>query len=604
MLRLVHRVLPQVSWAPALLLLCAIASFSRLSYAQTSPEKQIEQYLLEAQKAEKDRDYQRSVEAYRKILKIRPRWALIHQSLGVVYHLQSRYPEAISAFEQALKLDPGLWGAHLFLGMDYYRTNQFQKAIPALEKSMKLNPALAEPEARLWLGSSFLALERFNDALGQFRRLAEIKPRDLEALYNLAQAHNRFSSALFQRITEADPESAEAHRLQGEWFEWQDNPGEAIGEYLQVVKLRPEWEGMRLAIGKLYLKKGDWEKAAREFEEELRLAPQDREALELLTRVREKLKSSESGSRTASLTQPQGAGSVGASPDLFSQGVQKFRARDFAGAKEFFSKVLQRDPKASTARLYLARCQFALGNYHEAAELLSDPDQFGGDALEALFWAGKSHQEMAALTLQKMIDLDPRYYRVHQMSGELLEDKRKYAEAVQAYQKALNQSSDLMGIRYAIGNAYWKMQNLDEALVWLKDELVRNPYHALANYRAGSIYLAKGNTDLAVSFLEKAAQANPGLLAAQQDLAKAYASQGRHQEAIERLKIVAKADPEDESVRYLLSGAYKKVGNLAAAEVELRVFTELKQKKSQQRRQDLRKRISITGGPSPEPKER
>ena len=126
----------------------------------------------------------------------------------MVYHLQSRFPEAIASLEKALKLDPSLWGSQLFLGMGYYRTNQFLKAIPALEQSVKLNPKLAEGEARLWLGSSFLALYRFDEALAQFRRLSEMKPRDLEALYNLAEACNRYSSALFEKITVSDPESA------------------------------------------------------------------------------------------------------------------------------------------------------------------------------------------------------------------------------------------------------------------------------------------------------------------------------------------------------------------------------------------------------------
>ena len=63
---------------------------------ENPPERQIERHLQEAQAAEKKKDYNRAVAAYQSILKIRPQWALIHQSLGVVYHLQSRFPEAIS----------------------------------------------------------------------------------------------------------------------------------------------------------------------------------------------------------------------------------------------------------------------------------------------------------------------------------------------------------------------------------------------------------------------------------------------------------------------------------------------------------------------------
>ena len=578
------------------------APFIKGEYVTDSPERQIERHLQEAQAAEKNKDYNRAAAAYQAILKIRPQWALVHQSLGVVYHLQSRFPEAISSLEKALKLDPSLWGSQLFLGMGYYRTNQFLKAIPALEQSLKLNPKLAENEARLWLGSSFLALNRFDEALAQFRRLSEIKPRDLEALYNLAEVCNRYSSALFEKITASDPESPEAHRLQAEWFEWQDKNDEAIGEYLEVLKVRPDWEEMHLTVGNLYLRKGELEKAAKAFEEELRLAPDDSTVVKLLQNVRARASSTQPGleggsqgsAESKSFTYAPGVNrsGAGARPNLLAQGVRQFRARDFARAQALLGRAAQESPNDTLAKLYLARCNFAMGNFDQAIELLKERGQFGSQALEAFYWTGKSYQELAAQILEKMIGIDPNSYRVHQMTGALLEDKRKYAEAIDAYQKALKPSPDLMGIRFAIGNTYWKMQNLDEALVWLKDELTRNPYHALANYRVGTIYLSKGSTDQAVPFLEKAIQANPALLGAQQDLAKAYTSLGRHEEAIAKLKLVAQADPEDASIRYLLSGAYKKVGKLEAAEAELKAFTQLRAKQDRARREYLQKRIS------------
>jgi len=578
---------------------------SWVSRTGDSPEKQIQIHLQAAQAAEKVKDYDSAAAAYQNILKIRPQWALIHQSLGVVYHLDSRFPEAISSLERALKLDPSLFGSQLFLGMGYYRTNQFLKAIPALEQSIKLNPKLAESEARLWLGSSFLALGRFEEALAQFRRLSEIKPGDLEALYNLAEARNRYSSALFEKITALDPESPEAHRLQAEWFEWQEKVEEAIGEYLQVLSARPEWEGIHLTVGNLYLRKGELAKAAQAFKAELLLAPGDPGVAKLLQAVQTRLRGtesrSESGSNAGSEIKDVGATSAvsASSSSLMTQGIRLFRARDFSGAQALFKRAIQTHPKDPLAKLYLARSNFSMGHYDQAIELLKEPGQFGAHELEALYWAGKSYQELAAVTLQQMIDIDSNSYRVHQMSGALLEDKRKYAEAIDAYQKALKPSPDLMGIRFAIGNAYWKMQNLEEALVWLQDELARNPYHALANYKVGSINLSKGNADLAVPFLEKAVQANPALLAAQQDLAKAYTSLGRHEDAIAKLKLVAQADPEDASIRYLLSGAYKKIGKLKAAEVELKAFTELRARQDRERREHLQKRIVVDQPPTP-----
>ena len=74
-------------------------SWQSRSGTGASAEKQIERYLQEAQAAEKKQDYEVAATAYQNILKLRPQWALIHQSLGVVYHLHSRFPEAISSFK-------------------------------------------------------------------------------------------------------------------------------------------------------------------------------------------------------------------------------------------------------------------------------------------------------------------------------------------------------------------------------------------------------------------------------------------------------------------------------------------------------------------------
>ena len=248
-------------------------AFASFQLPALTPE--VEEQLRIAQEAEKSKDYERSAGAYKKILKIQPKWALIHQSLGVVNHLQNRYPEAISSFETALKLDPTLWGSYLFLGMDYYRINQFSRAIPALQKALQLNAEMAEMEAHFWLGSCFLALEQFDKAIEQFRRLVELKPRDLEALYYLAQTYSRYSSALFKKIGDINKESAEAHRLQAEWYVSQGKLDQAIDQYQQVAGLRPQWEGIHLELGNLFLKQENLTKASQELEKELKVSPND-----------------------------------------------------------------------------------------------------------------------------------------------------------------------------------------------------------------------------------------------------------------------------------------------------------------------------------------
>ena len=572
------------------------------SYPWPQEGSQLEHYLLVAQEAEKAKDYARSAEAYLNILKIRPDWALIHQSLGVVYHLQSRYPEAIAVFEKALSLDPRLWGSRLFLGMDYYRTNQFSKAVPELKKAIELNPPLAEAEARHWLGSSYLAMDRFEEAIEQWRRLIELRPGDLEVLYNLAQAYNRFSSSLFEAMGKIDLHSAEAHRLQAEWFESQDRPGIAVEEYTKAAELRPDWEGIHNAIGSIYARQGEIEKAVEAFENELKIVPNDEVVQKQLVALKEKLneshpvKKSEPGTTTLSQESTpaffSGAGSSRKTEmPLSSLGIEEFRARKFKEAIEVLQRALDSNPNDRKASLYLARSYFASEQYDQAVQTLHRLNKAAGQDLEVLYWLGKSYQELAASTLQKMIDINPSSYRVHQISGKLFEEKTQFLKALESYQTALKLSPDLAGIRSDIGNVYRKMENLDEALIWLKEELKINPYHALTNYRVGDIYMTKASPELAVPYLEQAVQANPGLLEAQRELGKALMDQRQYEKALVRLRIVAQAEPQDEGIHYLLAGAYRKLGNLEEAKVELKRFNELNQERLERDRQRVSRKI-------------
>jgi tetratricopeptide (TPR) repeat protein len=548
--------------------------------------------LLEAKEAEKAGNFQRASEIYLEALKTLPKSAFLHQNLGIVYHLQAKYPEAIAALEKALRLDGKLWGSYVILGIDYYRTNQFSKATVILEKALPLVPPFAEGEARQWLGASYLALERFEDAMAQYRRLVELKPKDLEMLYSLTQTYNQISGSLYKDIGKIDSDSAEAHRLQGEWYESQDRPDRAIDEFTRVTQLRPDWEGVYLALGNLYLKQDKLKSAVESLEKELELAPGN-------PGLQKVLRENEARLRSFFLQIPAKPGTKPPSPLVDPtlnpqtiRGIAAFRAGKYADAEKLFGDVLRESPGELLASLYQSRTYYVLGKYSESIHLLQQIRQKDPKNLEVLYWLGKSYQELADLTVQKMIDIDPSSYRIQLMKGELLEEKKQYADALKAYQEVFKNKPDLPGIRYIIGNVYFKMWSLDEALNWLKEELKRNPFHNLANYRVGNIYLSKASPDLAIPFLEKAVQGNPGLIVAQQELAKAFMAVNRYQEAIDKYKLVAKATPDDETIHYQLSTAYRKIGDLPAANAEMKIFGELRQKKTEENQEFLRKKIT------------
>src|SRR5580700_365064 len=206
-------------------------------------EDQIAHRLEAAQRAERAQDYASASREYEEILKRQPNLPLIRQSLALTYHLQNRYPEAISEFHRALRLDSTLWGASLFLGMDFYKVNEFALAIQPLEKSISLNAKMAEPEARLWLGLTYSALNRQEDAVRELRRDLELRPKDVDVLYSLTRAYDQSAAAVFERLGQIEPRSAAVSILQAERL-MEENRADLAGlEYRNAVRLRPDFAG-------------------------------------------------------------------------------------------------------------------------------------------------------------------------------------------------------------------------------------------------------------------------------------------------------------------------------------------------------------------------
>ena len=587
-------------------------------------EQQIRSRLAIAQQAERSQNYGSARRAYREILKLQPDWALIHQSLALTYHLENLFRPAIEEFRKAIQLDEQLWGSYLFLGMDYYKTNQFNKAVPALEKSLVLNREGAESEARFWLGLSFSALGKHGEATEQLQRLTQVRADDIEVLFHLARAHDRHASTLFETIGRIDPRSSLVHLLQAERSAAEDRPALARFEYQQALQLRPDVRGLIPALGKFtgrtlsspsdrpesplgmslsdmranyelgefFLTHGAADQGLDHLKRVASQTPTDADSERLVQASQQRLEKWKPDSATA-----DGRTSATAAEPPLLAALQALKSGQYETAIQGFVPSLT-DTDGRLMRLFLVRAYMGANRHADAeteAEKLLDEDP---DNLEALYWLGRIHKKRAALALDEMIQVDPDSYRVHQLAGERHEEDAAYEKALESYRKALEKRPALAGIRYAIGNVYWKTRQFDPAEKWLRGELERNPHHGLAHYRLGSLYAEQGKPDQSISHLKQALAANSGLIAARLELGRALMARERYQEAVSEFEMYAQADAENDRIHYLLGNAYKKLGRTAEAQSEMRKFRELNQRRLERVQGDVRKVSEALAEPS------
>jgi tetratricopeptide (TPR) repeat protein len=576
-------------------------------------EAQIAQRLEAAQRAERAQDYPSASREYEEILKLEPNLALIRQSLAITYHLQNRYPEAISEFQRALRLDSKLWGACLFLGMDYYKSNQFALAIQPLEKSISLNAKMAEPEARFWLGTTYSALNRQEDAVRELRRDLELRPKDLDVLYSLTRAYDQSAAATFERLGQIEPRSAAVAILQAERFMEENRADLARLEYRHAVRLRPDFAGWvpalvdgnmpasgdsdlticssdahaNLELASLFSGAGDDRDSAAILENLAAQKGADVTTSDMIATAKARLAAIRH--RHATLT-------TGSQEAL--KGIELLRQRRFREAQTPLSQASAKNQNRYL-RLYLIRSYLESGDCILAEDeirkfLLLEPKN-----IDALHLLGLNYKRQAETALRQMIEMDADSDGVHELLGRRHEERTEFDLAIQEYQAALAKRPDAGGIRYEIGNVYRKMSQYDQAEHFLKEEIQRNPYHGLAHYRLGNVYIEQGKPDEAIPHLEAALRAHPRLTGARLDLGRAYTAKGRYEEAIAALKQVGVTEPDNDRVHYLLSAAYSKQGRREEAQVELATYQRLTRSRLQRTQQDVRAASDSLSGEEP-----
>jgi Flp pilus assembly protein TadD len=128
-----------------------------------------------------------AVEAYRKVLGVKPDYALAHHNLGLAYGRLGRPRDAASEFERALRINPTQTGTHYDLGVAYEEIGMLEEAVDAYQKALGVSPGTEQIYYNL--GVTDCKLGRWRDAVQAFEEAIRITPDFVDAHYNLGLAH-------------------------------------------------------------------------------------------------------------------------------------------------------------------------------------------------------------------------------------------------------------------------------------------------------------------------------------------------------------------------------------------------------------------------------
>ena len=128
--------------------------------------------------------YDKAIEAARKIIEINPKNELAVFNLGIMFLKLNRTDEAVQAFRDALALKPDYASAQYNIGYSYSLAKRWKESVEGFQKYTELAPE--DPLGYLNVGVGLMMLKSFEASLEPLRKCIELKPDNAVAHYNLA----------------------------------------------------------------------------------------------------------------------------------------------------------------------------------------------------------------------------------------------------------------------------------------------------------------------------------------------------------------------------------------------------------------------------------
>ena len=252
-----------------------------LSAAAWSRAGDVQSELRRAQDLEASERYEQAITVYRGVLKGEPKTLQAHVGLGRAYFHSGQHAEAADSFERALQLQPGNPEIVEWLGKSYLRAHAPQKVLELFSRQDSLAGHFAW--AHLLLARAFDAQDKLDEARGELQRALAIDPHCRGAHFALgfiAWTTRDLETAEkeFRRELALDSREDSAFYYLAETLEVQGKLDEAQTVLKRMGREAPKTYLYHFGVGKMNEYNRNFEAAAVEFREAIRLDPKQSEA--------------------------------------------------------------------------------------------------------------------------------------------------------------------------------------------------------------------------------------------------------------------------------------------------------------------------------------
>ena len=184
-------------------------------------------------------------------------FAEIQQKIRI-YHSVSRFEAAEKILLSAIDEYGSMANLHNLLGVTYHKQSKFADAIIQFTKALKINPNFVE--AGLNLSATFCDLGRYDEARSVFSEILAATP-----------SSKKHPDLVLGRL-------ANQHAECGHLYEQNNLPHDAINEYKRALALYEKMPDVKIALGQVYFRTNQMDRALYEFQDAIRAFPDEAEA--------------------------------------------------------------------------------------------------------------------------------------------------------------------------------------------------------------------------------------------------------------------------------------------------------------------------------------
>jgi tetratricopeptide (TPR) repeat protein len=545
--------------------------------------------------------------AFRKAVDVAPKSVPVRMALANFLWAVRRPADAEQVLKEALALDPKDVAVNRALGVFYLTSNQAAAAEPyfkTIAETAKTNDAL------LTLADYYVFSRRYDDArhilkelaakkdafgvstlrlaaldlLDGNRALASAKVHDvltanpgdmaarlLNARLLLADGKQEEALAVAGSIVKDDaeaPQAADAHELAGRIQASLDRPEDAIKEYREVLKRKPKPVAAHLALGQLFLARGDVDQAQSHVNEALVIAPNLPDAHAELIRV---LVAKGDKARAAAEVATLQKQFPNAPAVLKLAGAQQLAAGQIAGARASYTKALQAQPHdleavggLVAADLSERRVKDAVARIEQSVKTIPPSGALFVLASRVYLAAGDTAkgEEM----LRKAIETEPSRLQAYSVLGTLYARQNRLPEAEKTFLDLVKRNPNSVSAHTMLGMIYDVQGRTKDAEQKYKDVLVLDPHAPVAANNLAWIYVSNhGDLTEAAQLAKTAQERLPDEPNVNDTLGWIYFQQQRFTDAVRHLETSVKSGFGNPAADYHLGLAYSELGETAKA---------------------------------------